>query len=345
MYDIVYVGKSRTDSGYLQLKKRFPTVKFVTDLENAAKVSFTKFYYIVWEDLIVNEDFHFDYVPDIGSQDYVHLFLNNGSYDGICLIPKKYKISKREFEHRFFVHRKELKIEASKPNHVDTEFDIIFISYNETNAEKNFLRLLEKAPNAKHVKNIRGIHNAHKAAALTADSSMFYVVDGDAYIVEDFDFNKEIHKYQRDTVYVWRSINPINDLEYGYGGIKLLPKQKTLNMDVNSADMTTSISPKFQVINEVSNITMFNTDPFNTWKSAFRECAKLSSKIIDRQDTGETNERLKVWTTVGKDKAFGEYALAGARTGMEFGSSNNNDIKLINNFDWLYEQFSKNTLG
>jgi phosphoribosylpyrophosphate synthetase len=34
----------------------------------------------------------------------------------------------------------------------------------------------------------------------------------------------------------------------------------------------------------VSNITAFNTDPYSTWKSAFRECVKLSSKIIDRQD-------------------------------------------------------------
>ena len=31
---------------------------------------------------------------------------------------------------------------------------------------------------------------------------------------------------------------------------------------------------------QVSNITAFNTDPFNTWRSAFRECTKLASAII-----------------------------------------------------------------
>jgi len=90
-----------------------------------------------------------------------------------------------------------------------------------------------------------------------------------------------------------------------------------------------------------SNITAFNTDPFNTWKSAFRECAKLASKSIDRQESGETDERLKTWTTVGHDRKFGEYAIRGARAGMQFGLSNKSDISLINDFDWLEEKFNE----
>ena len=43
----------------------------------------------------------------------------------------------------------------------------------------------------------------------------------------------------------------------------------------------TSIRNKFRAMPEVSNTTNFNTSPFETWKSAFRECCKLSSKIID----------------------------------------------------------------
>ena len=71
---------------------------------------------------------------------------------------------------------------------------------------------------------------------------------------------------------------------------------------------------------KISCITGFNTSEFSTWRSAFRECAKLASKVIDRQKEDETNERLKTWTTVGHDRPFGEYALAvGAILGMEFG--------------------------
>ena len=43
--------------------------------------------------------------------------------------------------------------------------------------------------------------------------------------------------------------------------------------------MTTSITLRIlKIINEIANIKAFNTDPFNTWKSAFRECAKLSQQ-------------------------------------------------------------------
>ena len=63
-------------------------------------------------------------------------------------------------------------------------------------------------------------------------------------------------------------------------------------MDTTRADMTTSISRHFKPIKVVSNITAFNTDAFSAWRSAFRECAKLSSKTISRQTNEETEDRL-----------------------------------------------------
>jgi hypothetical protein len=143
-------------------------------------------------------------------------------------------------------------------------------------------------------------------------------------------------------VHVWRSQNPINGLVYGYGGVKLLPTQLTLNMDMSKPDMTTSISSKFKAMPEISNITAFNTDPFSTWKSAFRECVKLSSKTIDRQKSKETKERLDVWTSEGADNLYGTYAISGAKAGLEYGLKNKGDVnalKKINDFDWLKEMF------
>jgi hypothetical protein len=49
---------------------------------------------------------------------------------------------------------------------------------------------------------------------------MFWIVDGDAEIVDDFDFDFKVHRWEKDIVHVWRSQNPINDLVYGYGGSK-----------------------------------------------------------------------------------------------------------------------------
>jgi hypothetical protein len=219
-------------------------------------------------------------------------------------------------------------------------YDIVFISYNEPTAEENWAALKTRFPRAKRIDGIKGIHQAHISAAKKCFTKMFWVVDADAVIKDDFNFDYKVDEYNTETVHVWRSQNPINDLVYGYGGVKLLPRKLTIDMDLTKTDMTTSISEYFKAIPEISNITAFNTDPFNTWKSAFRECAKLASKTIDRQNEEETNERLKTWTTVGHDRPFGEYAVAGARAGMEFGFSNSNDIFLINDFDWLKEQFN-----
>jgi hypothetical protein len=147
-----------------------------------------------------------------------------------------------------------------------------------------------------------------------------------------------------DWVHVWRSKNPVNDLEYGFGGIKLFPRELTINMDLSKPDMTTSISTKYKPVFEVSNITSFNTDAFSAWRSGFRECCKLSSKVIDRQNDKETIERLEIWCTVGLDRPFGKYAIAGAIAGEEYGTSNIGNLealKKINDFEWLKGKFDE----
>lgn len=221
-------------------------------------------------------------------------------------------------------------------------YDIVFISYQEPNAEENWQRLKYRFPFAKRVHGVKGIHRAHIAAANKCFTSMFWVVDGDAVILDDFNF--DYTPTYLDYVYVWRSQNPVNDLQYGNGGVKLLPRHLVEKMDTSNPDMTTSISTKFKPVLEVSNITAFNTDPFNTWKSAFRECCKLSSKVIDRQKTDETDERLSAWCTKGSDKPFGKFAIAGALAGAQYGSlyaGNLEMLKQINDFDWLREKFKE----
>ena len=173
---------------------------------------------------------------------------------------------------------------------------------------------------------------------------MFWVVDADAQILDTFNFDHVVSEYDLENVHVWRSMNPINDLEYGYGGVKLLPKSLTQNMDISKPDMTTSISSLFKAMPEISNVTAFNVDAFNTWKSAFRECVKLASKTIDRQDDADTNYRLNVWCTRGIDRPFGRDAIEGAVQGKQYGlenKDNNEALKMINDFDWLRERFGR----
>ena len=220
-------------------------------------------------------------------------------------------------------------------------YDIVFISYEEPNAEENYNRLKERFPLVKRVHGVNGIHNAHVAAAKKCFTKMFWVVDGDAFVTDNMLFDYVVDEYNLETVHVWRSINPVNNLIYGSGGVKLLPRKLTINMDTSTSDMTTSISSKFKAVPFISNITKFDTSPYETWKGAFRECAKLSSRVIARQKDEETQKRLDSWCTM-KNGEFGQYAIQGAIAGKEFGESGN-DISLINNFKWLKDKFNDNT--
>ena len=216
-------------------------------------------------------------------------------------------------------------------------YDIIFISYNEVYAEENFAKLKDRFPLVKRVTNVQGIHNAHIAAARKSFTKMFWVVDADAIILETFDFKYQIPgDWDLETVHVWRSRNPVNNLEYGYGGVKLLPKKLTLSMDTLSVDMTTNISKNFKIMDAVSNITAFNTDEYSTWRSAFRECAKLAV-IAD----SEATERLDIWCNVAQGN-YAEFAIKGACAGRSYGeknASNPEALSKINDFTWLQDQW------
>jgi hypothetical protein len=331
-----------------------PFEKFIIDtyedyLDACDKSTMEMFWMIPKEVEILNFDFDL-YFNHHNSYDrnmnhvFQHKFKNELTYNGISCIPKNKKLSKKEIDFRFPIEKKQYEIVASKLK----SYDIVFISYNEPNADENFEKLKSRFPRAKRVHGIKGIHNAHKAAAEIVETNMFYVVDGDAEIVDDFNFDYEVSRYERDIVFIWQSINPINDLIYGYGGVKLLPRDLTLSMNTDTVDMTMSISDRIKVIETVSNKTRFDTDEFSTWKSAFRESVKLSSRPIDETYDEQTDFRLQTWCSKGSDRKFGIYAIDGAKAGREYGYNNignNQVLKKINDFSWLrdlYEQRTKN---
>ena len=340
-----YVTKNELDivASYPKFFSKW-TIKSYRDYQKACDAVQEDMFWMVYNDIDIDPTFDFDYYishHDQYNRQIHHVWKNGEYFDGIALVSKKVPISRKEFEYRFFAHKKEHDVVASKPK----PFDIVFISYNEPNADENYNKLKQRFPNVKRVHGVKGIHQAHKKAAQLVNTEMFWVVDGDAQVLDTFNFDYQIAHYDVDgkrTVHVWRSFNPVNNLVYGYGGVKLLPTKLTVNMDVTNTDMTTSISNKFKGIEEMSNSTNFNTDAFNTWKSAFRECVKLSSRIIDRQKDDETQFRLEAWCTRGADKLFGNAAIAGAVAGKNYGEKNKDNVlalSKINDFDWLYEQF------
>jgi hypothetical protein len=233
--------------------------------------------------------------------------------------------------------------------------DVFFLSYDEAFADENYNILTMFAPNAKRVNGVKGIFEAHQECARQSKTSHFYVIDADAVIEEEFNFKftpqSDHFVYETvpetECVFVWRTRNPVNDLLYGYGGAKLFPKQKLLEAEQWNVDMTTTIGaifvPKFQI----SNVTAFNTDPFNTWKSAFRECTKLASSIIPNGNNIDNEYRLNVWCERGAKRPFGEFCILGAKQGRDFGlryKDNPKALGKINDFEWLQETFNRHVL-
>ncbi len=334
----------------LVASKYKPYDKFVidtfSDYEHALNTADTDMFWAIPPEVEPVPDFKFDLQFPYQNKYELsinHVFKNIDveeiKYNGIMLLSKKRPISAREVEYRYLIEKKEYDLVASKLK----LYDIVFISYNEPNADENFANLIDRFPRAKRVHGVKGIHQAHIAAAKLATTPMFWVVDGDAIVEDDFQFDLLLPKHDTDIVHVWLSKNPINGLTYGYGGVKLLPKNLTINMEMTSVDMTMAISKKFKVIKEVSNLTVFNTDPFNTWKSAFRECVKLASRPVDSGYQEETEDRLITWCSVGSDKLYGEYSIAGARAGKQYGLLNiadANQLRKINDFEWLQNQFN-----
>ena len=225
----------------------------------------------------------------------------------------------------------------------DATSSIILLSYYEPQASAKFDVLHERFGNrVKHVKNVPGIVDAHYTAANVSGTEFFFIVDADADVLDTFNFDYYPSDESREFVHVWRSQNPLNGLTYGYGGVKLFSRAMFNKEPGKFIDLTTSISMKGTIVlEEISNVTRFNIDALSTWRSAFRECAKLASKTIHGTNEKETNYRLNTWLTTASGD-FDKYCLHGARAGNQFGIKFQNDpieLNRINDFEWLATEF------
>ena len=224
-------------------------------------------------------------------------------------------------------------------------FDVVFLSYKESKVDRKFSQLQDKIREISGfvklvwIRDIEGIFNAHKEAANRVDSKMFWVVDADAEVTKDFDFSYIPDVYDEEVVHVWASHNPITGEEYGYGGIKLFNTEQVRNATSWGLDFTTGLSNRFKSMPQVSCVTKFNTSKFETWRSAFRECVKLTLK-----EDQESKDRLAKWLDPITSADFSSDAKAGAEQGKAFAIKNKmniNELNNINDYEWLKDRYNK----
>ena len=88
---------------------------------------------------------------------------------------------------------------------------------------------------------------------------------------------------------------------------------------------------------QISCISKFNTGPFETWRSAFRESVKLMAKG-DQESMG----RLHKWLHPLPDADYSEDAKLGAQQGQQYAVMNlysDSDLNKINDWEWLHELY------
>ncbi len=220
------------------------------------------------------------------------------------------------------------------------EFDIVFLSYDEPNADLHYADLLNKAPWAKRVHGVKGSDHAHKAAAELSETEWFITVDADNIVDPSFfdlDLNMDDPKIQ---VYGWCGRNKINGLRYGNGGLKIWKRDFVLNMrthenaESDRAQVDFCWEDGYKNFPRVYSDSIITGSPFQAWRAGFREGVKMTLLDGVRVPPMEIKERiwwhnihrLRMWSTVGSHEENGLYAVYGARLGTW----------LANCTDWNY---------
>ena len=76
-----------------------------------------------------------------------------------------------------------------------------------------------------------------------------------------------------------------------------------------------------------------------TWRSAFRECAKLAAGLYKNSKRSDDKKRLDTWCSVANGKNS-DWCLAGANIGKQFGSNKNmQELMCLYDERWLKEKF------
>jgi len=240
------------------------------------------------------------------------------------------------------------------------DYDVIYLSYDEPNAEKNYADLLTKVPWAKRVHGVKGSDAAHKACAELSETDRFITVDGDNIIRQEF-INQEIdfdaHTDLKNSVISWCGRNIINGLMYGNGGLKCWPREYVLKMkthenaDPNNPHAQVDFCWDLQYIQQNSwySDVYNNATPQQAWRAGFREGVKMAldqgvkPTSVEKFLKGHWKNlhRLWIWLMVGADVDNGLWAIYGARQGLYKTMLTDWDYVNVRDFEYLNDMWEQ----
>jgi hypothetical protein len=229
--------------------------------------------------------------------------------------------------------------------------DIIFLSYDEPNAEKNYADLLGKFPWAKRVHGVKGSDSAHKACAALSDTEYFVTVDADNIVdpaFQEVEIDLDTLGLTSENVFSWCGKVHVNGLMYGNGGLKLWTREFVNNMRTHENSDPNDVKGKVEFcfddryyqFNDSYSESFTNASPFQAWRAGFREGVKMSldqgAKVGDLKKIWWQNfHRLLIWCNIGSDVDNGFWSLLGAREGAYLTNCTDWDYANVRDFDYL----------
>jgi hypothetical protein len=235
--------------------------------------------------------------------------------------------------------------------------DIVFLSYDEPNAEKNYADLCSKVPWAKRIHGVKGSDAAHKACAAVSETEYFVTVDADNIVDPKF-FEVEINLnglgLSSDNVFSWCGKVHVNHLMYGNGGLKLWTRKFVNEMKTHENSDPNDVKGKVEFcfderyyqFNENYSESFTNSTPFQAWRAGFREGVKMSldqgAKIQDvRKVWWQNYQRLLIWCNIGADVSNGFWSMLGAREGCYLTNCTEWDYANVRDFEYLTEYWKE----
>ncbi|MGW2375526.1 hypothetical protein [Kitasatospora sp. NPDC001683] len=220
-------------------------------------------------------------------------------------------------------------------------FDAVLLSYDEPLADSLHTRLARVlGGTVKRLHGVRGMRRAYRLTAELVDTDQFFLADGDFAIDPAFSASAVEPLAAGVSMRVWRAVNPVNGLTYGYGGLKLIRTSALREMG-QAVDVLAALPGRVEFSPHTAGTTLFNQTPFHAWKAGFRECAMLARGSEYGMTDASAQERIDAWTA-SKDGDFADYAAAGARDGLEFARTAARDPKrfeALNDPPWLHRHF------
>ena len=229
--------------------------------------------------------------------------------------------------------------------------DIIFLSYDEPNAEKNYADLCSKIPWAKRVHGVEGSDAAHKACADLSETEYFVTVDADNIV--DPEFLNQVVDYEAlglsaEHVFSWCGKLHVNGLMYGNGGLKMWTRKFVHNMKTHEhseegderGKVEFCFDDKYYQFNDNFSTSYTNATPWQAWRAGFREGVKMSldqgARVDDlRKVWWQNYQRLLIWSQVGADVKNGIWSILGARQGCYLTNCTPWDYANVRDFEWL----------